>query len=288
MAVRRKIAETISTVAKRAGLETPVLEELPILAEITALEFAFPRVLGVVPVIVRGKAYGKTAGLWYRVTFPRPVIDPTVVCVAEARRGEIPTVKMPTIRITRVGIAEVGLAEVGLPKLAKIVVPEVRILRVPTALGRFECGWAISGLCDGLNKMVVKLETALTRLNEVIDKVRDGFDNIRSSLESVNAKVDDLRDKANAAVVDLRNKANETISTLRTNVDGALDSLRISTEGSVTDGLGRVIPALYDAWGIPHVMALTAVHIRNVTSTGFEFQSFGDTTVYYIAVGSRR
>jgi hypothetical protein len=236
------------------------------------LPVAVPEIRVGIPVFVHGKAYGKTAGLWYRVTFPRPVEEPTVACVAEARRGEIPRVTIPSIRIARAELAEVALA-----KLAEIEVPEVRILHVPTALGRFQCGWAISGLCDGLNKMVEKLETALIRLNEVIDKVRDAFEKVRSSVESVNAKIDDLRDKANEAVADLRAKVNT-----------ALDSLRINTEVSANDGLGRVIPSLYDAWGIPHVMALTPVHVRNVTSTGFEFQSFGDTTVYYIAIGRRR
>jgi len=57
------------------------------------------------------------------------------------------------------------------------------------------------------------------------------------------------------------------------------------TINNTTDNVNAVLKDLYAMWGIPENMALTPVHIRNVTSTGFEFQSFGNTEVYYIATG---
>jgi ElaB/YqjD/DUF883 family membrane-anchored ribosome-binding protein len=39
--------------------------------------------------IARGTAKGPSAGVWYRVTFPTPVINPSVVAVAEAKPGTI-------------------------------------------------------------------------------------------------------------------------------------------------------------------------------------------------------
>ncbi len=76
MAIRRRVAERFSTVKKRAGLETPILGEVPLVAEVLE-RFELPK--GVIPAMARGKAYGEVAGLWYRVRFPRPIYEPIVV-----------------------------------------------------------------------------------------------------------------------------------------------------------------------------------------------------------------
>jgi len=257
MALREIVAERFSGLKKRLPGETPIAQEIPLTARvISSAMFTLPGVEGVIPVVVRGKAYGETPGLWYRVLFPRALTDPSVVAVGEARRGVIPTPKAPAIAI----------ASTEVPETARISIPTVRGGHVPTSLGRFTCGWAVQGLTDGLNDMVITLENALVRVNEVIDDLVASANEMRNSLESLDAKVDDLRNKVN----------------------DALDHLRRNTEGSVNSGLAGVIPVLYDAWGIPKTMALTPLHIRNVTATSFEFQSYGKTTCYYLAVGSFR
>lgn len=277
--LREIVAEKVSGLKRRVELETPIVEEIPRPAKIlSSVEMAFPPALGMVPVIVRGKAYGETAGLWYRVTFPRALHEPSVVAVGEGRGGVIPTPKAPTITIAPVSIS---IASAGVPKAASIVVPAVRKGHVPTSLGRFSCGWAISGLTDGLNDLVETLESVLVRINQIIDDAYSAIENIRASLTSLNAKVDDLRAKVNDALASFRDN-------VQTPVNSALNTLRSNTESAVNEGLAKVIPSLYDAWGIPRNMALTPLHIRNVTSTGFEFQSYGKTTCYYIGVGSLR
>jgi len=256
MALREIVAERVSGVKKRLP-GTPIVQEIPVPARImSSALFTFPEVGGVVPTIVRGKAYGEIAGLWYRVLFPRAVTDPSVVAIGEGRRGVIPKPKAPAIAI----------ASAEVPAAAKITIPSVRTGHVPTSLGRFTCGWAVASLTDGLNDMMVTLESVFSRLNEVIDDLTAGLNETRNSLTSLDAKVDDLRGKVNAA----------------------LDKLRTNTEGSVNQGLGAILPALYAAWGIPETMTLTPLHVRNVSATGFEFQSYGKTTCYYIAVGSFR
>ena len=40
--------------------------------------------------IAWGKAYGETAGLWYRVRFPKPLSNPSVIAVGEVRLGTMP------------------------------------------------------------------------------------------------------------------------------------------------------------------------------------------------------
>lgn len=300
MAVRRTIAETVRRPLKRAGVKTPILDKIPLPARIiSSSEFVFPAAMGVIPVIARGKAYGEVAGVWYKVFFPRAIRDASVVAIGEGRTGEIPVVKAPTISIPKVSVAiptvSVRVASAKVPKVADIKVPKIDLPSIPTSLGRFECGWAISGLCDGLNDMVVILERGLRRINELRDKLATTLDQVKSSMDGIDAKVDDLRAKVNTALDELRKNSqasiNDGLSKLRGNVksgaDTALGTMGTNISSAVNSGLAKVLPSLYDAWGIPKTMALTPLHVRNVTKTGFEFQSYGKTTCYYIAVGRR-
>ena len=266
MAIRRRIAERIATPLKRAGVETPVLEQIPHRAEELAA-FYYEAVqqssrgqiaeLLRIPAFAHGKAYGETAGFWYRVTFPKTILSPNVVAVAEGRRGEIPTVKAPTISIPRV----------DLPTLKDITIPDIVIGRLPTALGRFECGWMppLPGITDGLNDLMVRLEEALARINEIIDKTSDAVAKTRENIRDVYDSLTDFRSK----------------------VQASLNKYRDNIETSVNSGLARILPALYKAWGIPSNMAVTSINVRNVTSTGFEFQSLGKCTVHWICLGTR-
>lgn len=234
MALRKVIAERVSGLKKRLPTETPIIQEIPVTAKtLSSALFTLPAVGGIIPSIARGKAYGDIAGLWYRVTFPKPLNNPSVVVVGEGRGEVLPT------------------PSAGVPAIANITIPSARSGHVPTSLGRFTCGWAIASLTDGLNDLMTTLEGVLGRINQVVDDLYSGLEEARASLTSLDAKVNDLRSKVN-------------------------------------DTFASIIPSLYNAWGIPTSMALTPLHIRNVTSTGFEFQSYGKTTCYYIGIGSLR
>ena len=264
MAIRRRIAERIATPLKRAGVETPVLEQIPHRAEELAA-FYYEAVqqssrgqiaeLLRIPAFAHGKAYGETPGFWYRVTFPKTILSPNVVAVAEGRSGAIPAVTAPRITIPTV----------DLPTLKDITIPDIVIPRVPTSLGRFQCGWAIASLTDGLNDLMGVLEGVLVRVNEIIDKTSDAVAKTRENIRDVYDSLTDFRSK----------------------VQASLNKYRDNIESSVNSGLGRILPALYIAWGIPSNMAVTSVNIRNVTSTGFEFQSMGKTTIHWICLGTR-
>ena len=56
---------------------------------------------------------------------------------------------------------------------------------------------------------------------------------------------------------------------------------------NVRDAVNLRLNDLYAMWGIPTNMAVTPLHIRNASDTGFEFQSFGQVTCYWIAIGRR-
>lgn len=53
----------------------------------------------------------------------------------------------------------------------------------------------------------------------------------------------------------------------------------------VADAINARLNDLYNMWGIPTNMAITPLHLRNITDTGFDFQSYGSTTCYWICVG---
>jgi len=280
MAIRRRIRERITAGLKKAGIETPILQEIPVKAvQEYSLYFEPVEVSGKlpgqairIPAIAYGKAYGEVAGQWYRVTFPRPIYDPTVAGIAEARKGEIPTVEAPTISIPRLEVPKVEL-----PPIAPLTLKGFGIPHVPTSLGRFECGWAISGITDGLNDLMGVLEGVCRTVNEIIDKLVDAVVKTINDIKAVHESLRKFRDETQ-----------EALNEYNANLQATLDGFRINIEKSVNTGLSRVIPALYRAWGIPRNMAITPLHIRNVTSTGFEFQSYGSTTCYWLAVGRRR
>lgn len=331
--LRTRLAERVAPLKKRLAIKTPVLDEIPLRAELPlSFELPFPRIRGIVPVVVQGKAFGKVAGRWYRVVFPRPIVDPSVVCVGEARRTELPR---PTMReivlpaIERIPRIEIPAVE-EIPALEKIKHMEIPVidikvpnwtLHIPTVddfinlikrfLGdwgwlnsiRDAIAWAIGNweywlwnlffrprFIEKLNEEVLKpLRETLTnmrnRVNEKIEEINARFD---EALDKVDAGLEQLRSNVQDRLDTLQSEANEAVDTLRMRVEARLDTLRSNAQARVNEAIQRIPEDLYDAWGIPHIMALTPLHIRNVTSTGFEFQSFGQTTCYYLAVGRRR
>ena len=337
MAIRRRIAERIATPLKRAGVETPVLEQIPHRAEELAA-FYYEAVQqssrGQIAELLRiafahGKAYGKTPGFWYRVTFPKTILSPNVVAVAEGRRGAIPEVTAPTISIPRVALPTMpSIPKVKIPTIPDITIPDIVIGRVPTSLGRFSCGWAIAGLTDGLNDLMVVLESVMARINEIIDKTSGAVKEVRDNVEDTIQSIKDLRANAqttfdtygsnvNASLKDYKGKIQAALDEYRTNIERSvnigldnyketvqtaidlamsdfrgkvqtsLNTYRGNIESSVNSGLGRILPALYAAWGIPSNTAVTSINVRNVTSTGFEFQSLGRCTIHWICIGTR-
>ena len=326
MSLRRRIAERIATPLKRAGVETPVLEQIPHRAEELAA-FYYEAVhqssrgqiaeLLRIPAFAHGKAYGETAGFWYRVSFPKPIMNPTVVCVGEARRGDIPRSKLvPTIpKIPIIPELEKLLNIPTIEELKKVLkekIPDLTIpkwtLVMPTAdafvdlvknfLGdwgifnwmRDAIAWAIGNfeyaIWDalfrprGLEKMNELLGNTQDRINDRLEKIRGVFN---TKLGDIDDRLDALRTRVNDRLPLLGDGVDERLETLRTGVNDRVEEVR----NRLNDSFETVFPRLYDAWGLRRDMALTALHIRNVTSTSFEFQSFGKTTAYWIAIGTR-
>lgn len=273
MALRRRIAQVIGTPLKRAGVKMPILEEVPLRAEmIRSLELVFPAVTGIIPVIARGKAYGEVAGRWYRVFFPRALRDPSVVAIGEGRKGEIPKLIMPKISIPTVKVPTVKL-----PEIKDVAIPVVEVPYINLTFPYYKTDVAL------LQELVDTLNRTTRMLYDLQSRVNDGIGSINTALKKLRETFKATKD----ALVDFRSKVQTGFNEYRANIQIGFNKDAANTESSVNTGLAKVLPALYNAWGIPSTMALTPLHVRNVTTTGFEFQSYGKTTCYYIAIGRR-
>jgi hypothetical protein len=283
------VAERIATPLKRAGVETPILEEVPHAAEVIstfyyeATQYSQGQVLERLrlPAFAHGKAYGKVAGMWYRVTFPRPIADASVVCVGMARRGEVPR---PKVREAVIKSIE-RLKAIDVPRI-DINIPDWE-LHIPTAddfvnlVKNFFGDWmAFNWMRDAIAWAVGNWEYAIWNLffrprlfeelnNKVLAPLRTSLNNVRAG---INSTIDRINESLREAVD-------------RTNA--ALDELRLKTRDAINERMPEILTELYEAWGVPSNMAITPLHVRNITSTGFEFQSYGETTVVWMAMGTR-
>jgi len=274
------LAERISPIKKRLKIETPIIDETAASAAILSnLALEFPEFLGRVPVVARGKAYGELAGVWYRVPFPKTLNEPSVVAVAEGRAGAIPSIAAPKISIATV---EITTTSVAVPAAIPVEIPVTVIPYLNESFPYLtsDLAWVREQICAPINKIVASLYRVQSRINDTIGRINEGFGKTKKAVEDTNKSISDLRVKSESAI-------NTGLSGSRDKTQRALNTSIVNTQDSVNKGLGALIPALYAAWGLPSTMIITPIHIRNVTSTGFEFQSYGKTTCYYIAVGSR-
>jgi len=280
MTLREIVAERLSPLKKRLRMETPLINEVPAVARIiSSLALEFPEILGMVPIIARGKAYGETAGLWYRVAFPKAIAEPSVVAVAEGRVGAIPSVAAPTITI---GTVEVTTTSVAVPSAIPVEIPVTVIPYINESFPYLvsDIAWVNEQICKPVNRITASLYRIQSRINDTIGRVNQGFAKTEKAVKDTNASISDLRKKSESAI-------NLGFRDSRDKTQKALNYSIVNTQDSVNKGLASLIPALYRAWGLPSTMIVTPIHVRNLTSSGFEFQSYGKTTCYYIAVGSR-
>ncbi len=328
--IRGTILKTIKSVPFFETAETPIADEIAIGADIKSItatpSFGDIRdidelldALRQMPVIVRGSAFGRIAGQWYTVTFPRRVDNPHVVCTAMARAGafvsaEIARVPKPTKR---------EIARATRPTLIDIP-KEPRTEITPITLDWPSREEMVSEACatldSGCNDMMKEhigewlvfpvLSTgtfcrALSRssfgewLSDFWDKhVKSKFtdlkDGVNETVDLVYNKLYGQIDKTTTAMQENINRlyATETIDQInkvRDSIDLAIGDLHTATNAQVNyirDRVNNVIKDLYRMWGVPGGYILTPVHIRNITNVGFEFQSYGTTTIHFIAIGT--
>ncbi len=118
-----------------------------------------------------------------------------------------------------------------------------------------------------------------------VDKVRD----------RINERISSITDQINNAFSSFQNAINSVFSTqadrindaFGTNIDNA-NSAFAQFSSALTDRVNVVLTDFYAATGIPLGIIISPIHVRNITPTGFEWQSYGNTRITWIAVGRSR
>jgi len=139
---------------------------------------------------------------------------------------------------------------------------------------------AISDQVDRINSA---LSSQVDKINTRISDLRNNVNSALSTqVDRINTRLGDLRDKVNTALS--MDQINARFSTLVDNINAA----NSSQVDRVVERVNVVLADLYDSWGLPSGVIATPVHIRNVSTDSFEWQSYGGTTIHWIAIGKTR
>jgi len=139
---------------------------------------------------------------------------------------------------------------------------------------------AISDQVDRINSA---LSSQVDRINTRISDLRNNVNSTLSAqVDRINTRLGDLRNNVNTALS--MDQINARFSTLVDNINAA----NSSQVDRVVTRVNAVLADLYDSWGLPSGVVATPVHVRNVSTSGFEWQSYGGTTIYWIAMGKTR
>jgi hypothetical protein len=294
--LRGNIIKKIRGVSFFETVETPLANEIALPADIDHIQAPpawgnitnFQELIEAMeklPVVVSGSAYGKMAGQWYSVIFPRRVENPHVVCTAMARAGsfitsEIPRVSMPSLK--------------EIPKEAREEIPDIKLTWPSKDTMSSETR---AKLEEGCIKMIKErigewlappfLSTgtfckgiANASFGEWLSDFWDTY--IKIKFEDLKYGITDTID---LVYKKLWNQTDKATSTLQDNIAILYNSTNSQVD-QIRDRINNVLKDLYKMWGVPSGYILTPVHIRNITPTGFEFQSYGETTVQFVAVGT--
>ena len=272
--IRDRIADRVSNLKKRTGVNTPVIDELPL--DATSLDqkvyaqilerpgrIAFPTVL---PAMVKGKASGKVAGRWYQVYFSKPIKNPSVVAVAEGRKGDMPeNDRFPLLP----DIPQVLKDKIPDLTIEKWTIDVLSAERFIEAYKKYFGDWGVFNWMRDAITYVMGHSAHWTWVTFFQPR----------GVKTLNRILSNVQDRINDRLTKIRNIFNDKLA----QVDDRFDAVR----GNVNEIIEKMFPRLYEAWGQRQDMALTVAQIRNVTNRGFQFLSMGDTTVHYIALGDK-
>ena len=226
------------------------------------------------PAFVHGEAYGEVAGRWYRVTYPRPLRNATPVAVARARAGTI-------IKRVIEKLPDVSIEPISRPPRT----PFKRFKLYSKTEAEF-----IDAIYEGLPSWLEPIPAPLW------GNWRNAFAQAGGRFLFwiqgfvMNPRANSIRDELNAAIKDLDKRRDTQAKYIIDAINTRIKAINVKINSQlekVREALNVRLYDLFKMWGIPTDMAITPVHTRNETDTGFEFQSFGKTRIHYIAIGGR-
>ena len=227
--------------------------------------------LGIAPSIARGKAYGPTAGTWYRVVYAEPMRNAIPLVVALTREGSVRTHSLA--RLAR-------LRAVELPYLTDLQFEKKNYAdeaynytydRVGGWLG----SWGTFDFLKGA--LIWPLAMVAWAAGRVTNLLRDIL--LGPFIDQFNARL--------RYVIGARDSSGRWVS----GVNGAIQSMhdfRGEIQSRMDDLLGIAnarVPDLLSAWGIPSRGVLVTPQVKDITDTGFSFRSQGATTALWVAIG---
>lgn len=303
-------------IAREVPLPAEIIETNagPRMAGITDWRDLF-NVIKIMPVAISGKAHGRIAGQWYKVIFPKRLKNPHVVATAEARAGafitseipratkprlrEIPRARAPTLitipKEVRGSIKEIRLdwlTEAEMDKFARDSILEKCQEKWPEGSGYLFFPLSKHTFCWWLAQATLGKWLSGFWDKHVKSKFIDLKDGVNDTVDLLHEKlwgqIDKAKDSLQKMQGDYAIEMTDQINKVRDNIGATIGDVHneIFTQTNyVRDRVNNVTKDLYRMWGVPSGYILTPVHIRNVTSAGFEFQSYGNTTVHYIAIG---
>jgi ElaB/YqjD/DUF883 family membrane-anchored ribosome-binding protein len=272
-----------------------------------------------------GKSYGPTKGVWYRVSFELAFREePSVVIIGLARSGRLITRAIAKVTTSKVAAPEKVMAAVvsGIEKISAEKIPKFEIPRIGIGSAD-DCGKKVAnaytdeckkrlgdwGIFNWMRDAICSVTWGIGYITGVwihwmytilvqpqIDQVRDAVNRaISDQVDKINNALSSQVDKINDRLGDLRSNVNEALSSqvdrINDRLSSLVDNINIASSGQidrVIERVNAVLTDLYASWGLPSGIIATPVHVRNVSTTGFDWQSYGGTTIYWISIGKTR
>ena len=301
--MRERIASRLSNLKSR-GTQTPILNEVVLPAEVISVDgFTVPRLDAYspqaigdflnnftnFPSIAWGKAMGVVAGQWYAVKYPKTMTGAVPVVVGLGRLGSIITRAIDKVQ-------DINLKTIPL-------VPDLNDIREILRINRDDfnsnlyCDKVAAGARDRAKQLAPPWPLDLIWnwfcdtfvyavfffgwlgggwvLNVLWDSfVQPQVDRVR---DSINGIAGDVNAKVNAQLTQIQNAVNSVIGDANVKINDQINAIQ--------DAVNLRLNDLYNMWGLPTNVVPTPLHVRNATAAGFEFQSYGNTTAYWVAVG---
>ena len=292
------ILENIRGLKRQIGLAEGIVEEMfPISArsKITTI-----RQITVLKVMY-GTAYGEKAGVWYKVTFPEPLNEPVVVAVAEARSTtrryrQVPKPpEVPPPQILKLpDVSKISISyppNITFKRIERVSLTREEIEnRIKNTLGDWGwLNWARDAIAYGMSFVLkfvydiivgAQLDKVEESVNAVVSDANAKInEHTKKIIDSINARIQSINSKINNQTNYIINGINDLVRKLNNNWNTQITYITTAINGIISD--------ICAMWGIPEGVAITPVHVRNITTTGFEFLSLGKTKIYWIAIGKK-
>lgn len=252
-----------------------------------------------------GEDFEAETGKWHFTPFPEPYIGAASVSgMAFARPGTLPSRTIGRITVPRILAvkvprpAEVLAQKIGSREIARIAIGDPRgtVANAFANEARNRLGdWGIFNWMKDIIASVAYGVGYITGawlqwlwnllVQPQVDRIRD----------SINAAISDQTDRINSALSTFQTRINTSFSDQTDKINTAIgsnnDALNVALLGltdSLTTRVNAVLEDFYRATGIPSGVLITPLHTRNVTPNGFEWQSYGNTKITWMAVGRSR